>query len=175
MSISTSRIAHIDRTLRRAASSLAAVGVGVLLLQGASIVIEALARWLFDMPLHGLEDANLILLPVTIASFMPALFLERGNVAIDLLGLTLGPRTSAWLTVFGQTGALIFVALIAREYAIYASMLENRHTVIVELPKQPTAWIAAGIFVATVVLQAFVVARSAVYAAAGAPPGGGQR
>ena len=43
-----------QRLARRVAHGLAVIGVVVLLLQAASIVLDAGARWLLDTPIRGL-------------------------------------------------------------------------------------------------------------------------
>jgi len=147
----------MDRRLRHAAHLFAAGGVAVLLLQAFSIVLDATVRWLFDRPLHGMDDANSIVIAITITSFLPALFMDRGNVTITLLGRMLGPRISAWMDVFGQTLALAFIAIVAWQYGAYAVDLHGQHTVIIELPKKPAAWLAAGSISLTALLQCMVV------------------
>lgn len=144
--------------LRRAAHAIAGTGVAVLLLQAGAIVLDAGARWLAGKPLYGMEDVNGLLIAVTVASFLPALFLERGNVTIDLLGRQLRPRAARALDLFGQIAALVFILGLAWQYGAYAAALGPRHTVILELPKAPAAWAVTGLLVLTVLMQLAVVA-----------------
>lgn len=151
---------RLDARLRRIAHGLAALGVGVLLVQAFSIVLDAAARWLIATPLYGMEDVNTLLIGVTVASFLPALFMERGNVTIDILGRSLGPAAGARLDAFGQALAFVFIAGLAWQYGDYAADLDTRHSVILELPKRPAAWAATGFIALAAGFQAIVVAVS---------------
>lgn len=164
MSPSMNRIERLDRHLRKIGHILAAIGATLLLLQASSIVLDATVRWLFNRPLHGMEDVNSIVIAVTVSCFLPALFMERGNVTITLLGRMLGPRLSAWLDMFGQTLALAFIAIVAWQYGTYAADLTGHHTIIIELPKQPSAWVATGFISLAALLQCMVVLVTAVRA-----------
>jgi len=154
-------IARLDARLRRMAHALAALGVGVLLAQAFSIVLDAASRWLFATPLHGMEDVNALLIGVTVASFLPALFMERGNVTIDILGRSLSPVARARLDLFGQLLAFVFIAGLAWQYGDYAAALDARHSVILELPKRPAAWAATAFIAIAAVFQAVVVVATA--------------
>lgn len=156
-------MAEIDRLharLRRLAQAIAAIGVGVLLLQAFAIVLDAASRWLFSTPLYGMEDVNTLLIGATVTSFLPALFMERGNVTIDILGRSLSPYARTLLDLFGQLLAFVFIAGLAWQYADYATDLDARHSVILELPKRPAAWASAALIALAAVLQAVVVAVS---------------
>jgi len=167
---------RVEPALRRVAHAIAGTGVAVLLLQAASIVLDAAARWLLATPLYGMEDVNGLLIPITVASFLPALFLEGGNVTIDLLGRSLGPRLSARLDLFGQAAALLFIAGLAWQYGAYAADLGPHHSVILELPKAPAAWAVTAFLAVTAGVQLAVVAASAARLRAGRQPTrGGKR
>lgn len=160
-----SAIETLDAGLRRATATLAGIGVALLLVQAFAIVIDALARWLFSMPIHGMEDVNGLLIAVTVVSFLPALFMERGNVTITLLGRMVGPRISRLLDAFGQVLAFVFIALVAWQYGEYAATLNGWHTVIIELPKAPAAWAATALLCLAALVQAFVALYSLLRAA----------
>jgi len=164
----------IESTLRRFARAVAAVGVAVLLLQAVSIVLDAGARWLLDTPLRGMEDVNSLVIGVTVASFLPALFMERGNITITLLGRALGPRVSAWFDVFGQILAFVFIGLLAWQYGDYAAELGARHSVILELPKKPAAWAATLLIGLAALMQLAVVAVKTAHAIRGPETGTAQ-
>jgi len=163
----TAKFHRLEAGLRRLARVVAGIGVAVLLLQAATIVLDAGARWLLGAPLHGMEDVNSLVIGATIASFLPALFMERGNITIMLLGRALGPRASAWLDLFGQVLALAFILLLAWQYIDYAADLGPRHSVILKLPKQPAAWAAALLVALAGVMQLAVVVTAALHAARG--------
>jgi TRAP-type C4-dicarboxylate transport system permease small subunit len=153
-------LARIDGRLRRAAHLLAIAGVVVLLLQAASIVADAMARWLLNTPIPGTEDLNIVVIGVTVASFMPALFIERANITVNLLGHAMGARTSARLDAFGHVLALVFIALLTWQYFEYARALGPTHTVIIELPKRPAAFMVTALLAFTTLLQVLVCRRA---------------
>jgi TRAP-type C4-dicarboxylate transport system permease small subunit len=153
-------LARIDGRLRHAAHLLAIAGVVVLLLQAASIVADAMTRWLLNTPITGTEDVNIVVIGITVASFMPALFIERANITVNLLGHAMGAKVSARLDAFGHVLALIFIALLSWQYFAYAIALGPTHTVIIELPKQPAAFVVAVLLAVTTVLQLLVVVQA---------------
>lgn len=146
-----------ESKLAGATRMLATAGVALLLVQAFAIVVDALARAVAGAPIHGLDDLNRLLIPVTVTSLLPSLFAGRGNISVDLLGRALGERAGARLEVFGQSLALVFIAVLAWHYGLWAAALGERHTVIVEWPLAPAAWIATGFLALTVLVQAAVV------------------
>ncbi len=154
----TTEAGALDGALRRAARLLATVGVIVLLAQSASIVADAFSRWLFNTPIPGMEDVNIVMIAVTVASFMPALFIERANITVNLVGRAAGPRVSAWLDAFGHLLAFVFIVLLAWQYLLYAVDLGPTYTVILELPKRPGALIVSALLGVSAVFQGVVLA-----------------
>lgn len=145
-----------DAALARFAQGLAVIGVAALLAQACGIVIDALLRSVFGSPIHGLEDINLLLIPVTVASFLPVLVLARGHVRVDLLGRRLSRGAARRLDLFGHLGAFVFLLLLAYGYFDHARALGTQHTVIIELPLRPAAF-AAAVFIALAALFEGVV------------------
>lgn len=150
-------MARAEGRLVESTRRLATLGVALLLAQAFAIVVDALSRALLGAPIHGLDDLNRLLIPVTVTTFLPSLFAGRGNIAVDLLGRAFGARASARFEVFGQTMALVFIAVIAWHHGVYAAGLDGRHTVILAWPLAPTAWIATALMALTVAVQAAVV------------------
>lgn len=149
-----------DRALRRATRGLAVVGVTALLLQAGGIVLDALLRSVFGAPIHGLEDINLLLIPITVSSFLPVLVMERGNITVDLLGRALNKTMARLFGIFGHLLAFGFLLLLALYYGFYAFDLGGQHTVIVEIPTRPGALIATGFLALAALLQGFVFLHS---------------
>ena len=92
---------------------------------------------------------------------MPALFMERGNITVSLLGRALGRRAWHWLDIFGQTLALIFIGAVALGYGRYAADLEGRHTVIIALELEPAAWAATALLGLAALAQILVIVGTA--------------
>lgn len=150
--------ARLEARIRRLAGTIALIGVVALMAQAASIVTDALARWILGQPIHGLEDVNAMMIVLIVATFFPSILVERQNVRVDILGRLLGRRASLWLDVFGHVVLLIFFVLVAWQFSAYAWDARNQVTLILRLPIAPALLGASLILIACVPLQALVVA-----------------
>ncbi|GEQ98896.1 hypothetical protein JCM17844_25330 [Iodidimonas gelatinilytica] len=144
---------RLEKRVYHMAKGLAVVGLVLLLVQGVSITIDALARWVLSTPVHGLEDANGLLIAVTLSCFLPLLMARRGNITIGFIGRAMGQKAHLWLDAFGQTLTTAFFAVLVWHYGLYALDLGTQHTVIVELPKRPAALMATGLLGVTLLVQ----------------------
>ena len=143
----------LERWLDRLTRGLAALGTGLLLAYAGAVVADALLRWLIGMSLLGLSDIGALLLPVSLASFLPALFWQRGNIGVSLVGRALGGRSAIGLEFFGDAAALLFLLLVCAGYAAYALDLDGRHSVVLEWPLAPGAWAATAVLAFAAVVQ----------------------
>ncbi len=144
----------LERRLDRLTRGLALFGAGVLLAYAGAVVVDALLRWIPGVSLLGLSDIGTLVLPPSLASFLPALFWQRGNIGVSLVGRALGGRSAAGLDLFGDAAALLFLLLLCAGYAAYARDLDGRHSVILEWPLAPTAWAATAILILAAIVQA---------------------
>ena len=147
-----------DKLARKIAEAIALAGLTCLLIQAAVIVIDVLLRWLFNSPIFGMEDINQILLAAILASFFPALLIERQNITIDFLGRALGPRVSSWFDVFGHTITLLLFVIVAWQLAVYAIEVRTQTTLILRIPVSPGWWLTTGLMALCVPVQIIVVA-----------------
>ncbi len=150
-------IERIENAIRRASLATARIGVGLLLLQAFLILIDALSRWWFSKPIHGLEDISGLMISVIVASLFPAILIERQNIRVTIFGRFLKPKNAAWLDVFGHLILFIFIALIAWQFAIYAVETRQQTTLILRIPTAPTMWISSAVFIACALIQGFVL------------------
>ena len=159
----------LERRLDRLTCGLALFGAAVLLAYAGAVVVDALLRWLLGLSLLGLSDIGTLVLPPSLASFLPALFWQRGNIGVSLVGRALGDRSAVGLDLFGDAAALLFLLLLCAGYGAYARDLDGRHSVILEWPLAPTAWAATAILALAVAVQAVALhARLRRVAAPGA-------
>lgn len=143
--------------MRRGATMSARVAVSLLLLQAFLIVIDGLARWWFATPIHGLEDVNGLLIAIIVASFFPAILIERQNIRVTILGRMVKKKYSAWLDVFGHFILLVFIVIIAWQFAAYAIDSRGQTTLILRAPVAPAMFASAIVLAACAPIQAFVL------------------
>lgn len=142
--------------LRRVAEIVALAAMAGLLLQCAVIFVDVMLRWLSSSPLLGLEDITRLLVIVVISACFPASFLNRGHIAIEFLGKSLGVKVERILNAFGSAVLLVFITLIAWQMIAYAidATESGEITWILRWPLYPVYWIAAAIFAVCVPMQA---------------------
>ena len=147
------RILQVNRVL-------ALVGFCGLLLLALMTSLDVLARWLFNQPLHGVNDLSAIALAVIIAACLPANLAERQNITVDLVGSALGGRAKACLDAFGSFATLVFVALMAWRFVLYSSEITNsgQTTWVLKLPIGPAWWAATGLLILSIPTQLLVLA-----------------
>ncbi|RMD88782.1 MAG: TRAP transporter small permease subunit [Alphaproteobacteria bacterium] len=140
---------RMDRLTRR----LAVLGGVALLAYAAAVVVDALLRWLIGLSILGLADVGALMLPVILASFLPALMWRRGNIEVSLLGHVLGARRGAAADIFADGATFLFLLLLLGGYADYLSGLGGRHSVILEWPLWPATAVACGLLAVTAGVQ----------------------
>jgi len=150
-------IERIENAIRRASLATARIGVSLLLLQAFLILTDALARWWFSKPIHGLEDISGLMISIIVASLFPAILIERQNIRVTIFGRFLNAVNAAWLDIFGHFVLFIFIALIAWQFALYAVETRQQTTLILRIPTAPTMWISAAILIACAPIQGFVL------------------
>lgn len=135
--------------------------VGFLGLVGLALMtaVDILLRWLANAPIHGVNDVSAVVMVVVIAACLPANLAERQNITITFLGDAAGPRVKAALAAFGSLATLLFVALMAWRFVVYAhEVATSRQTTwVLALPIAPWWWAAAAFIVLSVPVQCVVV------------------
>jgi TRAP-type C4-dicarboxylate transport system permease small subunit len=134
---------------------LALVGFCGLLLLALMTSLDVLARWLFNQPLHGVNDLSAIALAVIIAACLPANLAERQNITVALVGNSLGGRSKACLEAFGSFAPLVFVSLMAWRFVLYSQEIASsgQTTWVLKLPIAPAWWIATGFMILSIPTQ----------------------
>jgi TRAP-type transport system small permease protein len=99
--------------------ALASVGFVALLLLAVLTTVDVLMRWFAGATIRGLMDINQLVFIIGVASCLPLVVAEKGNISIRFLGESIHPRVAAWLDVFAAAALLLFVALIGWELVMY--------------------------------------------------------
>jgi len=138
---------RIEQGARAATRWLALIGFAGLLVLAIMTTLDVLMRWLFDDPIHGVNDVSAVVLAVVIASCIPANLAGRKNISVDVLGALSGPRTTRLLDAFGSFVTLLFVAAMAWQFVGYTETMyaSGRRTWVLALPLWPW-WTAATAF-----------------------------
>lgn len=112
--------------------------IGLLVLAGITVV-EALMRWLLDLPIVAVPDVSPFVITVAIASCFPLVFAERRNITVRLVGNILGPRPSMLLEAFGSLVAILIFSLMTWQLWVYTGEVaaSNETTIAVQLPVAP--------------------------------------
>lgn len=161
----TAAALKIDAAVRRISSAAARLAVALLLAQAFLILIDALLRWWFSTPIHGLEDVSGLLIAIIVASFLPSVLIARQNIRVTLAGRFFSARVSAWFDVFGHVVLLAFVVIIAWQYVHYVIETLHYTTPILRLPVAPAMILSAVIVALCAPIQAFVLLMEILKAA----------
>ncbi len=157
-----------DAAVDRLARWLAVLGAcGVMIVSGA-IVVDVLARWLFNSPILAVDDLIGLNVAVAIACCLPAGLVGRHLVTIRFLGRGLGLAATRWLECFGDVATLIFVAMLAWRFVIFSRDMTETGlgTTVLQIDQAPWWWAVTAILAACVAFQFVVVARGLRAAAA---------
>ncbi len=147
----------IDVFLRRISVRIALVGVGLLLLMAFLILADALGRWLFSTPIHGLEDVNGLMIVIIVASFFPAILIGRQNIRAAIAGRFLKSSVAGWFDVFGHFVLFIFFVIIAYQFSNYTIQMREQTTLILLLPTAPAMVMSAALIALSALIQGFVL------------------
>lgn len=145
--------------MRQASQAMALVGFFGLLILALMTTFDVLSRWLFNTPIHGVNDVSAIVMAMVIAACLPANLAARQNITVEFLGNLLGPRAKAALDGFGGVVTLIFVAVMAWRFVPYSieATESGQTTWVLKLPVAPGWWIATALLLLSVPVQLVVV------------------
>ncbi|APE45253.1 hypothetical protein BOO69_02780 [Sulfitobacter alexandrii] len=137
----------IEDRARAATRWLALIGFAGLLVLAIMTTLDVLMRWLFDNPIHGVNDVSAVVMAVVIASCIPANLEGRRNISVDVLGAMTGRRATRLLDAFGGFVTLLFIGAVAWQFIGYADSMyhSGRRTWVLALPLWPW-WAAATAF-----------------------------
>ncbi|MDB5570767.1 MAG: TRAP-type C4-dicarboxylate transport system, large permease component, partial [Hyphomicrobiales bacterium] len=150
---------------------IAFAGVLVMLLLAFGVTLDVLARWLFNKPIHGLNEAVSMGIAVAVAATFPAGAAQRVNLTIDLLDGRIAARTLNWLKIAAAVLLLLFYVLLSWRVGHYAQTLQARGatTIFLLMPTAPFVWAVAAFMGLSALVQALAVVSATRFALAGAP------
>lgn len=111
---------RIQKSLVKLAEYLAALGVGGLLLLSMLITGDVLLRFFLNSPIRGLADITMVAAAVLLAACMPHVVATRGNITVDIVGRSIGPRALRALNLFGAVATLLAFIVMAWQCSAYA-------------------------------------------------------
>lgn len=133
----------------RITKSLAAIGVGALMVVSVLTVSDALLRTYFSRPIMGVSEIGELLSLVAVAAFIPLSLERRTHLSIDFVAALFGPRIHWLLGILGAIATLAFFAVMVWRLSLYS--LDQLHsgatTWFLAWPLAPW-WIAATVFLA---------------------------
>ena len=137
---------------------IALIGLVAMLVLAFVTVLEALMRYIFNLPIVSISDISIIAITVSIASCFPMLFAQRGNITVRIVGTALGPRISNILEAFGSLVSLCIFLPLTWHLWVYASNCASagETTVIVQIPLAPFFRIVTILFAICIPIQALV-------------------
>ncbi|HVV92515.1 MAG TPA: TRAP transporter small permease subunit [Hyphomicrobiales bacterium] len=161
---------RLHRATRNAARVLAVLGLGLLLCLAATIVADGLLRFFFAHPIDAVNDIGGNVAAVAVASCIPMVLVERGNIAIRLFSTFVGPRAGHIADILAAVLVEIVLIGIAWQFFLFAgqSARNGDATWMLHIPTAPFWWVVTAMISAGVLVQAVVVVE---YAAGYTPAG----
>lgn len=150
------------------------IGFCGLLLIAFATLADVMMRWLFNAPIHGVDEVSGLAFAVVIVACFPMVLLNGENITIRFLGLALGHRATYWLEAFGALLTFVFFVLLAWQYVILSmvSYTSGDTTMTVGAMKWPWWTATTVIFFICVPVQLAVVFGHLARAITGEGPGG---
>ncbi|MFC3722111.1 TRAP transporter small permease [Neoaquamicrobium sediminum] len=149
---------NIERRIKGVARVVALIGFFGLLLLAAMTTVDILLRWLFNAPLHGVNDVSSVVMAIVIAACIPANLAMKQNISVEVLGSIGGTRTRRVLDVVASLFTLVFIILMAWRFVPYAEGLRETgdRTWVLGWPIWPW-WMAASVLmIAAAIVQVLV-------------------
>jgi TRAP-type C4-dicarboxylate transport system permease small subunit len=155
-------LSALERIALAATRALSVVGLVALMGLAAMTLADGLMRWLANRPIEGVRDLGGLAIAVAIASCLPVVLAERGNIAIRLgalLSATLG-------RILDALSALLVSALLATaawQFWLYAEKMARARetTFVLQIPVAPFWFGVDAILWCAVLVQAIVALRDA--------------
>ena len=150
----------LERATLAGTRGLSVAGLAALMGLAAMTLADGLGRWLFNWPIVGVRDLGGFAIAVAIACCLPAVLVERGNIAIRL-GTALSPLLGRVLDALAALLALVVLTAAAWQFWIYAAKLARARetTFVLQIPVAPFWMGVDAILWFAVLVQAVVMAR----------------
>ena len=150
----------LERATLAGTRGLSVAGLAALMGLAAMTLADGLGRWLFNWPIVGVRDLGGFAIAVAIACCVPAVLVERGNIAIRL-GASLSPLLGRVLDALAGVLVCVMVAAAAWQFWIYADKLARARetTFVLQIPTAPFWYGVDAILWFAVLVQAVVAVR----------------
>ncbi|MBV9191817.1 MAG: TRAP transporter small permease subunit [Betaproteobacteria bacterium] len=150
----------LERLTVAATRALSVVGLIALMGLAAMTLADGLLRWLLNRPIEGVRDLGGLAIAVAIASCLPVVLSERGNIAIRL-GASVHPLLGRVLDALAALAVAAILAAVAWQIWIYAAKLGHARetTFVLQIPVAPFWYGVDVILWFAVVVQLVVAAR----------------
>lgn len=140
--------------------------VGLLCLVGLALatIADVMMRWLFNSPIHGVNDLYNLVIAVVVGAFFPITLMERHHISIRFLGNALRGRANHWLNNFSNIALLAFLALLAWQLIKYVGEVREtgETTWILQWSVAPWWGVAAAFVTLCIPIQLIVTVRDAI-------------
>jgi TRAP-type C4-dicarboxylate transport system permease small subunit len=165
------RILSLERRVVVWTRAIALCGLVGLLIVSLTTSLDVLLRWIANAPIKGLFDINSLAVAIVLGSCFPIVIAQRQNITIRFLGDVIGPRTARWFDVIGSAGLLVFIVCVGWQLAVYAHELQQsgRTTWQLRISVAPYWWLAAGLVLLCVPIQAMAFVADVMRAITGTP------
>lgn len=150
----------LERATLAGTRGLSVAGLAALMGLAAMTLADGLGRWLFSRPIEGVRDLGGFAIAVAIACCLPAVMVERGNIAIRL-GASLSPLLGRVLDALAALLVCAVVIAMAWQFWLYAGKLAHaRETTFVLQIRVAPFWLGVdAILWFAVLVQAVVAVR----------------
>ena len=150
----------LERLTVAATRALSVVGLIALMGLAAMTLADGLLRWLLNRPIEGVRDLGGLAIAIAIASCLPVVLSERGNIAIRL-GASVHPLLGRVLDALAALAVAAILAAVAWQIWIYAAKLGHARetTFVLQIPVAPFWYGVDVILWFAVVVQLVVAAR----------------
>jgi TRAP-type C4-dicarboxylate transport system permease small subunit len=163
-------MAAAERIARVAARGLAVAGLGLLLCFAVATIADGMLRFFFAHPIDAVNDLGGVIAAVAVASCIPLVMLERGNITIRFIATFIGPRAARVADL--AAGLLVEAILIGMtwQFVRFATQAgtDGIATWMLHVPTAPFWWVVAGLIATGAAMQAIVIVR---YLVGGTPTG----
>jgi len=150
-----------ERIARMGARAVAALGLGLLLCFAVATVADGLLRYLFASPIDAVRDIGGIVAAVSVASCIPLVMLERGNITIRFVTAFIGRRAGRFADLVAALLVELILIGMAWQFWRFAAQAaaDGSATWMLHVPTAPFWWVTDGLMWISVAMQALVCLR----------------
>jgi TRAP-type C4-dicarboxylate transport system permease small subunit len=151
-------LAAAERIARHFARALAVAGLGLLLCFAVATIADGLLRYLVARPIDAVRDIGGMVAAVAVASCIPLVMLDRGNITIKFIASFVGRRAGRVADFVASI--LVELVLIGMAWQFYRFAAQAARdgiaTWMLHVPTAPFWWVATGLIWVAVAMQALV-------------------